>query len=252
MKFLIFLVLSVFLSACTIVGPGEVGVRISGGKVSEDPKPPGMYFWMPVFAWMANVDVQIQKTEVESTAASKDMQDVFANVALNWSLSPEKVVSTYKSIGDEGAVYNRIIMPAVNEVMKSACAKRTAEQVLTHRMEMKNDIDEGLKQRLEQYGVTLHDVNIVNLQFSKGFAEAIEHKQIAEQQAQQAVYVAQKATQEAKAEVERAKGQAASQNLIRASITPEILQQRAIEKWNGQFPQVMGSGALPFINLKVN
>lgn len=79
---------------------------------------------------------------------------------------------------------------------------------------------------------------------------AIEAKQIAEQQAKQAEYEALKASKEAQAEINRAKGQAEAQRLMRQTLTPELLQKQAIEKWDGQFPQVMsGNGTLPFINI---
>ncbi len=237
------------LSGCTVVAPGERGVRITLGTVSKEAKTPGAYLWIPFIMGMADIDVQIQNSTIKSGAASKDMQDVFANIAVNWSVNADNVVRTYETIGDEDEVANRILAPAVTEVMKAATAKRTAEEVLTHRMEMKKDIDEGLKVRLAQYGIILHDVSIVDLKFSQGFAEAVEHKQIAEQQAKQASFVADKATQEARAAVETAKGQAEAQRLVKSTLTPEILQQQAIEKWNGSFPTYMG-GTLPFINLK--
>lgn len=250
-KTIIVLCLGMILSSCSIVGPGERGVRIALGSVSDDAKTPGVYLWIPFLMGMANINVQVQKADIESTAASKDMQDIHAHVAVNWSLSPDKVVVTYKTIGDESDVEKRILNPAVNEIMKAATSKRTAEEVLTKRLEMKKDIDEGLSSRLAQYGITLHDVSIVDLKFSDGFSQAIEHKQIAEQQAKQASYVAEKATQDARAEVERAKGQAEAQRLLKSTMTGEILQQRAIEKWDGHFPQVMGSGQVPFLNLNL-
>lgn len=240
-----------FLSACSVVGPGERGIRISLGSVSDDAKTPGPYLWIPFVFGMKTLNVQVQNTVIKSTAASKDMQDIHAEVAINWSLSPDQVVKTFKEIGDEDDVANRILMPAVNEVMKASTAKLTAEEVLTKRMEMKHDIDNGLKDRLAQYGIRLYDVNIVNLNFSQDFTKAIERKQVAEQEAKQAAYDAQKATQEAKSEVERAKGQAEAQRLLRTTLTSELLQMRAIEKWNGQFPTVMGNGALPFLNLNL-
>ena len=117
-------------------------------------------------------------------------------------------------------------------------------------MELKDDIDNGLKARLATYGITLHDVSIVDLKYSPDFAAAIERKQVAEQQAKQAEYVALKATQDAKAVVENAKGQATAQNLLKSTLTKELLNMRAIEKWDGKFPQVLGgNGALPFINI---
>lgn len=262
MKILFMTMIAFSLIGCSIVGPGSRGVRTTFGSVSDEVKDTGFYLWIPFILGMKKINIQIQKSDIKSTAASKDMQDIHAEVAVNWSLNAKDVVKTYKEIGDEDDVEIRILLPAVNEVMKATTSKLTAEEVLTKRMQMKDDIDKGLKARLAQYGITLYDVSIVNLQFSPGFTQAIEHKQIAEQQAQQAVYVAQKATQDAIAAVEqakgesqstleRAKGQAKAQELLKSTLTKEMLQQHAIDKWNGNFPQVMGSGSLPFINLKM-
>ncbi len=249
MKFL--LIASLFLTACSVVGPGQRGVRVSLGSVSEDPKPPGAYLWIPFLLGMTKINVQIQKVNVKASAASKDMQDVDAVVSVNWSMKSDSVVKTFKEIGDEDDVENRILVPAVNEVMKAATAKRNAEEILTKRLEMKHDIDEGLKERLDAYGITFYDISIVDLKFSEGFTQAIEHKQIAEQQAKQAAYVAEKATQDAKAEVERAKGKNEAQKLLQTTTSAAILQKAAIDKWDGHFPQVMGSSALPFINMRL-
>lgn len=248
MRYLVVLLL--FLSSCTVIGPGERGIRFYFGKSSNTVEEPGAYLWVPFFMGMTTVDVQVQKSEITTSAASQDMQEITTELAVNWKLAPEKVVATYRNVGGEDAILDRIIKPAVSEVLKSATALHTAEDILKKRMTLKKTIDEGLKERLANYGIDLFDVSIVHLSFTKGFEEAIENKQIAEQRAKQAGYEAQKATQDAKAEVERAKGQAAAQNLIRATMSHEILQQRAIEKWDGHFPQVM-NGALPFINLKL-
>ncbi len=243
---------SFFLSACSIVGPGERGVRVSTGTVSEDVKGPGLYFWFPYLAGMKTLNVQIQKSEIKATAGSFDMQDVHTTLAVNWAINAANVVTTYKDIGDEDAVETNILIPAVQEVMKAATSKYTAEETLTKRLQLKKDIDEGLKLRLEAHGITFYEVSIVDLSFSHDFANAIEQKQVAEQSAKKAGYVALQATQEAKALVEQAKGQAEAQRLLKSTITSELLQKAAIEKWNGQFPQVMGgTGTLPFINLKL-
>lgn len=236
---------------CSIVGPGERGVRVSLGSVSEKPKEPGAYLWFPFVFGMSKMDVQIQKTEVESSAASKDMQEITANIAVNWSLSPDDVVKVYQETGDEGDILRKIIAPAINESLKSATAQRAAEECLTKRVELKKDIDDSLAARLKQYGIKMHDVSIINLRFSKEFTDAIERKQIAEQDAKQAEYVALKATQEAKAEVERAKGQNEAQRLLQSTTSAAILQKAAIDKWNGVMPVYMsGSAPLPFLNIK--
>lgn len=252
MKHVILIFGALVLSSCTLTGAGERGVRVTLGSAGDGVQEPGPHYWIPFISRVHNIDVQIQKSEIESTAATKDMQDVHAHIAINWSMTESDVVKTFKSIGDEDAVLDRILTPAVNEVMKAATSQRTAEDVLAKRMMLKSDIDKGLSDRLAQYGIKLHDVSIVNLNFSAEFTKAIESKQIAEQEAQQAKYVKDKATQDGLALVETARGQSQAQMLLKSSITAEILQQRAIEKWDGHFPQVMSSaGSLPFINVKM-
>ena len=250
MKNILGLAALVLLCGCSVVGPGEKGIRVTLGAVSGDVKDSGVYIWVPFITDVRKISIQIQKSDVQGAAATRDMQDVHADVAVNWSMHDKDLINTYKTVGDEYAVFARIITPAVQEVLKSATAKRTAEEVLTKRMELKVDIDDALKKRLDAYGITLHDVSVVNLTFSPGFTHAVEQKQIAEQQSKQAEYVASKATQDARAEVERAKGQSEAQRLLKATITGEILQQRAIEKWDGHFPQIMGSNAVPFIDMR--
>lgn len=243
------LVLAFLISGCTVVGPGQRGVSVFYGGASDEVKPPGIYLWIPFVRHVQKINVQVQKSEIQTGAASRDMQDITTSLAINWKLSPEKVVVTYKNVGDEEDILERILQPAVSEVLKAATAQHTAEDILKNRMSLKKSIDDGLKERLAAYGIDLFDVSITHLQFTKGFERAVEEKQIAEQKAKEAAYDADRATQMAKAEVERAKGTANAQRLMKETITQAILQQRAIEKWDGHFPQVMGSQTLPFLNI---
>ena len=112
-------------------------------------------------------------------------------------------------------------------------------------------IERSLKPRLAKYGVQVEDVSLIQIGFSPEFTKSIEQKQIAEQDAKKAEYDALRASKEAEAEVNRAKGTAESQKLLRQSLNRELLEKQAIEKWDGKFPTVMsgGSGALPFINI---
>jgi prohibitin 1 len=249
MKYIIVMML-MFLTGCSIVGPQERGVRLTAGKAGEVLES-GPHLWFPVLYGIQTVNVSIQKSEIQTSAASKDLQEVTTTVAVNWSVTPDKVTEVYKTIGDEDEALSRIVTPAVNEILKSATAKKTAEEILTQRMELKAEIDKSLQHRLSTYGLSLSDVNIVNLHFSTDFTKAIENKQIAEQQSKQSRYLAEKAVNDAQAEVNRAKGTAESQKLLKATITPEILQKMWIEKWSGDVPQVVGNDKLMF-NIPLN
>lgn len=246
---LILLFLAILFKPFEIVNAGERGVVMQFGKVQNRVLDEGLHLIMPVVTRVEKMSVRVQKNDVKAEAASKDLQDVKTEVAVNWHVNPKRVNEVFQRIGDEGQIIARIINPAVSEVVKAATAKKTAEEIITKRTELKQEIDNDLKNRLASYGVMVDDVSLVDVTFSAEFAKAIEAKQIAEQEAKRAEFIALKAEKEAQGEINRAKGQAEAQRLRRQTLNPELLQQQAIEKWNGQFPMVMGGQTVPFINI---
>jgi regulator of protease activity HflC (stomatin/prohibitin superfamily) len=232
-----------------IVNAGERGVVMRFGKVQDGILDEGIHLKLPIVTTVENLTVRVQKSDITAQASSKDLQDVKTDVAVNWHIDPVKVNRIYQRIGNEEVILNGIISPAVNEVVKAATAKKTAEEIITKRTELKQEIDLQLQERLKNYDVLVDDVSLVDVSFSPEFAKAIESKQIAEQQAKQADFEALKAEKEATAAVNRAKGQAEAQRLQRLTLTSELLQQQAIEKWDGKFPTVMGGESLPLINI---
>lgn len=251
-KILLTLATMIMLSSCSEVGPGEKGIRLNFGRIEQGTVDSGYYIWLPFIRSTRSVSVRVQKDAVETSAASRDIQEVKAHLAINWHIDPTKVDEFYRHVGSEEDAVTNVILPAANEVMKAATAKKTAEEILSKRADLKSEIDNGLRTWLSQYGVLVDDVSLVDITFTKEFSAAVERKQIAEQEAQQAAYEAQKAIKQAEAEVNRAKGQAEAQKLLQASTTPAILQQRAIEKWTGVLPVVMGSSTIPFLNLDLS
>lgn len=247
---LIIVIIAVF--PIVIIGVGERGVVFNAGSGVEDRiLSEGTHFRMPFVESVTSMDVKTQKTDVKAEAASKDLQTVNTDIVVNWHLDAGKVNKIYQQIGDEKAVTDRIIVPAVNEVVKAATAQKTAGEVLSLRAQLKGDIDKLLSERLQKFNVILDDVSITNVSFSKEFNNAIEAKQVAQQQAEQAVFKAQEASQSAQAAINIARGEAEANRLKQQSITPELLQLNAISKWNGILPQVTGSGGTPFINVPV-
>lgn len=233
-----------------IVNAGERGVVMQFGKVQNTVLDEGMHPILPIVTSVKKLSVRVQKNDFKSEAASKDLQKVTAEIAVNWHIDPAQVNKVYQRVGDNDQIVIGIITPAVSEVLKAATAKKTAEEIITKRTALKDEIDRALKTRLAAYGIGVDDVSLVDFGFSPEFTKAIESKQIAEQEAKQAEYIALKASKEAQGEVNRAKGQAEAQRLLRENLTPQILQKQAIEKWDGHFPTVMsGNGALPFINV---
>ncbi|MEG4025010.1 prohibitin family protein [Microcoleus sp. S13C4] len=247
---IVFIIAALILRPFAIVGAGERGVMMRFGKIQDAILDEGIHPILPIVTSVKTLSVRVQKTDLQADAASKDLQKITTDLAVNWNVDPAHVNQVFQQIGDEEQIVTSILSPAISEVLKAATSKKTAEEIITKRTELKTEIDNTLKKRLEPYGVIVRDVSLINFGFSPEFSKAIEAKQIAEQEAKQAEFTVQKATQDAQAEINRAKGKAEAQRLQRQTLTAEILQQQAIEKWNGQFPTVMGGGGtLPLINI---
>ena len=255
----LFVLSLMFLSSCSIVGPQEKAVHTFMGKpVSESSS--GATLWLPFLYGNTKFDMSVQKHVVESTASSRDLQPLDSHIAVNWRISATDLTKFYKDVGDENDAVNKIIDPAVNEVFKASTAVMTAEEIVSRRVELKKQIDDNLQTRLDRYGLRVDDVSIVDVKFSDQFIQAIEAKQISEQQTKQAQYIAEKAKVDAQATVNAAHGQADAE-LIKAkaeaeanklklqTLTPELIQYEAIGKWDGKLPTFSGGGAVPFINV---
>ncbi len=230
------LILFLFLKPFTIIGAGERGVVMNFGKVQNQVLGEGLHFYLPIYTSVKRLSVRVQKDDVKAEAASKDLQTVNVDIVVNWHLDPAKVNNVYQNVGDNKAVLDNIIAPAISEVAKASTAQLTAEEIITKRPQLKADIDERLIARLTPYGIVLTDISLVNVDFSKEFNAAIESKQVAEQDAKRAVFIAQKAEQEAQAVINKAKGDSEAQRLQQQTLTPALLQKLWIEKWNGTLP----------------
>ena len=236
-------------SPFVIVGAGERGVVFNQFHgVDQKILGEGFSFIVPVIERIIKMDVRIRKSDTRATAASKDLQTVATEIVLNFHLFPDKVNKIYQEIGLD--YEKRIIDPAVQEIVKAVCAEFTAEELITKRQLVKDEIKTSLHKRLMTSHISLDELNITDFQFSKIFNEAIESKQTAEQLALKAGRDLERVRIEGQQKVVQAKAEAESQRIQKETISPIILQLRAIEKWDGKFPQVLGgSGAMPFINI---
>ena len=241
-----------------VINPGEAGVLSILGKAQDGVLLEGLHFKPPVISTVDVYDVTVQKFEVPAQSATKDLQDLTASFAINFRLDPAKVVEIRRTQGTLENIVQKIIAPQTQESFKIAAARRTVEEAITKRSELKEDFDDALNSRLEKYGILVLDTSVVDLDFSPEFAKAVEEKQIAEQRAQRAVYIAQEAAQEAEAEVNRAKGKAEAQRLLAETLKAQggelVLQKEAIEAWKeggAQMPRVLVIGndkaSAPFI-----
>lgn len=243
-----------FINPFVIIGAGERGVVLNFGAVQDRVLNEGIHFRIPIMQRVVRIDVRVQKSQTDAAAASKDLQETHSTIALNYHLLPDKANWVYQKIG---TLYKeRIIDPAVQEVVKAVTARYTAVMLITQRETVRHEIKELLKQRLVAYNILVDDFSIINFQFSKQFMQAIEAKQTAEQLAMKAQRDLERIKIEAEQKIAQAKAEAEALRLQKENVTPQLVRLRqieaslrAIEKWDGRMPKVT-SGAIPFIDVK--
>lgn len=248
-------VLFVFMmNPFVIVGAGERGVVLNFGAVQPNVLDEGIHFRIPIMQRVIKVDVRIHKSQTDAESVSKDLQDTKSTIAVNYHILPEKANSIFQNIGIE--YKERIIDPAVQEVVKAITAKYTAVELITQREKVRGEIKDLLKSRLLSYNIIVDDFSIVNFKFSQQFEQAIESKQTAEQLALKAQRDLERIKIEAEQKIASAKAEAESLRLQKENVTPQLIQLRkieasikAIEKWDGHLPKI-NSGAVPFLDIK--
>ena len=242
------------LNPFVIVGAGERGVVLNFGAVQSEVLSEGLHFRVPIMQKIVKMDIRIHKAQTDADSVSKDLQDTKSTIAVNYHLVPDKVNRIFQEIGTE--FKERIIDPAVQEVVKAITANYTAVELITQREKVRGAIKDLLRQRLLTYNIIIDDFAIVNFKFSNVFEQAIEAKQTAEQLALKAQRDLERIKIEADQKVASARAEAESLRLQKENVTPQLIELRkieasikAIDKWDGRMPQITG-GALPFIDLK--
>jgi len=229
---------------------GYRGVMTTFGAASQNVLVPGLHFKLPFIQAIVKMNVQVQKNQLTEHAASLDLQDVETTVATNWNINDNDASWIYQRIGMEDVLNDRIIQPVVSNAIKAVVAHYNAEDLVEKRDEVRGHIEDLIRKNLKPYrvNVDLDGVSITNFAFSPDYEKAIEQKQVAQQRAQQAEYELQQAKVEAERQIAQAQGQAEAQKLLQQTLTPQLIQQQAIQKWDGHLPSVVGgNGVMPMI-----
>ena len=263
-------------TSCTSIDTGTVGVVKYLGAVQPEVLTEGVHLTRPwPFADVIDVGVAVFPTQAEATAASKDLQGVTTKVTVQWSIADRLAPKLVRGFGyHEGAWSLGIMEPAIQEVVKATAAQYTAEQLITRRSEVKLGIEKGLSAFVEHTltqkdcrgAIRIANVAVTNFHFSKEFDAAIEAKVKAEQSALQAENDKRKRVTDAEAtakertlapdatayqtEVEsRARAAAIQRESAALASSPNLVELRIAERWDGKLPTYTGS-AIPLLQLK--
>ncbi|WP_297489226.1 prohibitin family protein [Acidocella sp.] len=267
---LVVLVLLFLANPFVQVQSGYAGVLSDFGSVQDTPLNPGLHFALPFYQTIDQVSVQPHTVTSDESGSTHDLQLVNTSIAVTFHVSPDAAPRFYQNFRDFEALGDRVIAPAVSNDVKAVTAKYDAEELVTRRDIVDAQIKELIVASLAPYHLTVEAVNVSNFAFSDAYTQAIEQKQVAQQQALQAQYTLQQteitaqqqvvqAKAQADAAVETAQGQAnallltsqaqsKANLLIAQSLTPPLLQQKALDRWNGALPTYLAPGTpMPFI-----
>lgn len=246
------LLLIVLVNSFTIVPAGNTGVVLTLGKVSSTSYSEGFHLRIPFIQQVEHMSNKIQVYSTPASAVSKDLQTVSSNIAVNYKLVSDKTADMYRTVGVDYQTV--LIAPVVQECMKSATAKYTAEQMITDRASVGDEVKAALDEKLNSYGIYIEKFNIVNFDFSAEFNSAIEAKQVAEQnllktetEQKQAITIAEaeaekkviQAEANANAILAEAEAQAEANRLLEESLSDKVIAYEQISKWDGVMPKVV-------------
>ena len=251
-------------SAVSIVDAGFRGVLLHWNAVelNQPPLEEGLHFIVPFQDSVVPIEVRTLKYTKSTTSASQDLRTVSTEITVNYKPEPNSVHYLYKEVGLD--YENRIIQPTVEEVVKQVTANYDAEELITKRPQVKQDIEAEIGARLASFNISTDTVSITDFQFSPLFAQAIEAKVEAEQRALQAENDLRRIEVEARqfeaqavgiaqANIAEAQGEAEAINIINQALAnnPYYLEWLKTQAWDGKLPLVVGEGGTPFIQIPV-
>jgi regulator of protease activity HflC (stomatin/prohibitin superfamily) len=253
-------IIVIMFESVVVVEAGHRGVVLYVGAVENRVLGEGIHFIIPFAEQVVQMEVRTLKFEANASAASNDLQEVQTTIALNYHISPSQANIIYQQLGIDYA--DRIIAPTIQESVKASVAKFNAEELITRRATAKAVIAGSIANTLGARNIVVETVFITDFKFSQAFASQVESKVVAFQKflteqnnllaikviANQTVVQAQ-AT--ARANVAKANGESQAIRIITVQLkqSPEYLQWLSINRWNGQMPYALGSGAVPFFQL---
>ena len=253
-------VVILLFAMCVTVPTGHTGILTTFGHVEERTLEAGFHLILPVQE-VISMDNRAQKAVLDLSCFSSDIQEVMISYSLNYQINKENAQNIYRTIGPD--YYNIIILPRIQEAVKAVTAQYTADNLVAKRSELSEKITDTLTEELDDYNIIVLNAAIENMDFSDVFTDAVEAKQVAEQQKLKAAIEQEQMNIEAKQSAERKKIEAEAQaevariaadaelyekqqqaeanKALAESISENLIRYNYVNGWDGKLPQIMGS-----------
>jgi regulator of protease activity HflC (stomatin/prohibitin superfamily) len=245
------LIVIVLFNSFTTIEAGTVGVVYRFGAI-KGYVTEGLHFLVPFVDSVRPISIQKQKIQFEAASFTKSAQELKIIIAVNYRISEEFAPYVMGNIGDIPAVENKVLAPNINEIVKAIVSQYPTDQIHLNREKIKIEAKDKLNEAVRygtkltdgkevkiDTGIIIEDVNLVNIQFSEQYTQAIEAKQVAEQKVQEAEFNRQKALKEKEIAQIQGEAEKIKQQSIGLSLNPLIIQNKWIEKWDGKMPTVV-------------
>ncbi len=224
---LIFLTSILFISSCTVIRPGEVGIKQRLGKLNTDVVTQGSIVYNPILSKVIKASSQTKNIELSLSLPSKEGLSITSQISILYRISSEKLPMLIKNIGLD---YEGIITSVFRSASADVCAQYFAKDMHSG---MRSDIEIAIKNKmvtvLETQGIIIEAVLMKSIQLPAGLASSIEQKLQAEQNAMRMEFLLQQEKLEAERVIIEAKGRRDSQKILSEGLTDEIIKIRTIE-----------------------
>jgi len=243
------------------IDAGDRGIVRTFGKISPDISQPGLHFKIPLIQHVIVYSVRTQTISFDNKAgtgdnseysslfaSSKDLQSTQTAIVCNFHINEQDVINIYKQYGTSDTYHKNVIEPIIRDTVKAVSAQYTAEELVTKRPEVAQKAAELLSQRFSTKNAVLDNLNIVNFEFSKEYATAIEQKAVQAQLLEKSKIELETIKVQAEQRVAQAEGEAKAIQIQTAAIATSggqnYLTLKWIEKWNGQVSMVNGGSSI--------
>jgi regulator of protease activity HflC (stomatin/prohibitin superfamily) len=233
------------------VQPGARGVVLRFGAPTGRIAGEGLYYVVPLVERVVQVNTQVNIVHFDrAQATTHDLEPVYADLAVSFHVQPERVVGIYSLLRNNYA--QRIVIPAVQDAWKSTAANYMSSDLVTRRDEVQTEFSNGIRTRLEKFGLSLDAVATTRFNFTYTYSQAAQAKVASIQRTLEAQQELERIKFESQQSVIRAKSEVQALKLQRNIPLAQLirmreidLQRRAIEKWDGHLPTT--TGTLPFL-----
>ena len=246
----IFFALLVVFSSFYTVKSTERGVLSTFGRIQDRVIGDGLHFKIPFVQTVKHVNIQQKKFDGKENSYTRDVQTSEVDYTINYDLVKDNVAKLMKNVGED--YHNRIVVPYVRSALKESFGNFAATHIVENRDKVRRQIEDKLRTTLsKEYFTNIH-FQLVNIDFDDQFETAIKEKQVAEQNALKAKNVTVQIEEQAKQTRIKAEAEAEAMRIKATALerNQKLVEYEAVQKWNGELPQYVGSGSIPFINIK--